>query len=112
MGGGTGCSRFIFYFEEEIGGTLVQNRVHFTRVEFGWHLEFTFTNRLIAWIVPCLSFQVTPEGEGVKFVAEIQIRTGPVGAWLNRREFAAISLHMREEGENLKKLLEGEGPPT
>jgi uncharacterized protein YndB with AHSA1/START domain len=98
----------IFYFEEEIGGTRMKKRVHFTRVEPGRHLEFTFTNRVLALIVPRLSFHVTPEADGVRVDAEIRIRTGPLGAWLNRREFDAVRVHMREEGQNLKRLLERE----
>ena len=42
----------------------------------------------------------------MRFEAEIVIRTGPVGAWLNRREFDAVREHMREEGENLRAILE------
>ena len=102
----------VFYFEEEIGGTLMKKRVHFTRVEPSRHIEFTFTNPLLALIVPRLSFQIAPDGEGVQFTAEIHIRTGPVGAWLNRREFNAVLRHMREEGENLKQLLEGDPLPA
>jgi hypothetical protein len=49
------------------------------------------------------------EAEGIRFIAELHIRTGPVGAWLNRREFNAVRQHMREEGENLKRILEAEG---
>jgi uncharacterized protein YndB with AHSA1/START domain len=97
----------VFYFEETIGGTRMKKRVHFTRVERDRHLEFTFTHRLLAVIVPRLSFHMEPEGEGTRFDAEIEIRTGPIGAWLNRREFEAVRRHMREEGENLKRIIEG-----
>lgn len=96
----------VFYFEEVIGGTLMKKRVHFTRVEPNRHIEFTFTNRLLALVVPRLSFHFEPEGDGTRVEAEIQVRTGPIGAWLNRREFDAVRQHMREEGENLKKILE------
>lgn len=97
----------IFYFEEIIGGKRMKKRVHFTRVVPDRHLEFTFTNRLLALVVPRLAFRFAPQGEGTRFEAEIQIRTGPIGAWLNRREFDAVRQHMREEGENLKRMLEG-----
>jgi len=99
----------IFYFEEIIGGTRMKKRVHFTRVQRNRHLEFTFTNRLLAFIVPRLSFHFEPEGTGTRFDAEIVIRTGPIGARLNRREFQAVRQHMREEGESLKRILEGAG---
>jgi hypothetical protein len=95
-----------FYFEEVIGGTLLRKRVVFTRIEADRHIEFTFTNRLLRLILPSIRFMYEPEGEGVRFTQEIRIRTGPVGAWLNRREFDAVRLHMKEEGENLKAFLE------
>jgi hypothetical protein len=41
--------------------------------------------------------------------AEIHVRTGPLGAWLNRKEFDAVRRHMREECENLKRIVEA-GP--
>jgi hypothetical protein len=96
----------VFCFEEVIGGKRMNKRVVFTRVEPNRHIEFTFVNRLLALILPRFVFRYEPEGDGVRFTAEIHIRTGPVGAWLNRREFEAVRRHMREEGENLKRLLE------
>jgi uncharacterized protein YndB with AHSA1/START domain len=98
-----------FYFEEVIGGKLMKKRVVFTRIEPGRLIEFTFTNRLLRFILPRMTFGAEPEGEGVRFRAAIHIRTGPIGAWLNRREFDAVRQHMREEGENLKRLLESGG---
>jgi hypothetical protein len=102
----------VFHFEETIGGKRMKKRVHFTRVEPDRHVEFTFTNRLLALIVPRLSFHFEPERGGTRFEAEIVVRTGPLGAWLNRREFDAVRQHMREEGENLKALLEAPAPPV
>jgi hypothetical protein len=98
----------VFYFEEMIGGKPMNKRVVFTHVEPDRHLEFTFTNRLLRLILPRMVFRFEPEAGGVRFAAEIVIRTGPIGAWLNRREFDAVRRHMREEGENLKRILETE----
>jgi len=98
-----------FYFEEVIGGTLLRKRVEFTHIEADRHIEFAFTNRLLRLILPSIRFCIDPEGEGVRFTQEIRIRTGPVGAWLNRREFDAVRRHMKEEGENLKQILESGG---
>ncbi len=78
----------------------------FTRIEADRQIEFTFTNRLLRLILPSIRFVIEPEGNGVRFTQEIRIRTGPVGAWLSRREFDAVRQHMKEEGENLKQLLE------
>ncbi len=97
-----------FYFEEIIGGQKMKKRVVFTRVVPDRHIEFTFTNRLLRLLLPRILFRYEPVQEGVRFTAELHIRTGPIGAWLNRREFDAVRQHMREEGENLKRILEAE----
>jgi len=49
------------------------------------------------------------EGDGYQVVQEVHVRTGPLGSWLNRRELDAVRKHMKEEGENLKRLLESGG---
>lgn len=100
----------VFYFEEVIGGKLMKKRVEFTRIELNRHVEFTFANRILRLILPRLLFHIEPEAGGARFTAEIHLRTGPIGAWLNRREFAAVQQHMREEGENLKRILEAQTP--
>lgn len=95
-----------FYFEERIGGQLMKKRVRFTRITPNRHIEFAPTNGLIRLILPRLLFAIEPQGDQCRFIAEIHIRTGPIGAKLNAREFNAVRQHMREEGENLKRLLE------
>lgn len=95
-----------FYFEEVIGGKLMKKHVVFTRVCRDRHLEFTFTNRFLRLFLPRIAFHADPREGGILVTAEMQVRTGPIGAWLNRKEFDAVRQHMREEGENLKRILE------
>lgn len=97
-----------FYFEEYIGGKLLKKTVRFTRIEPGRYIEFEPTCWLMRLLVPRLSFKILPQGEASLFIARIPIRTGPVGAWLNRREFNAVRQHMKEEGDNLKRMIESE----
>jgi hypothetical protein len=97
-----------FYFEERIAGKLLKKRVRFTRIVPGRLIEFILTNPLFRLVLPSISFEIEPAGDGVRVTQTIQIRTGPIGAWLNRREFDAVRKHMDEEGENLKRILEGE----
>jgi hypothetical protein len=97
-----------FYFEEQIGGKLLEKTVRFTKIEPGRYIEFEPTGWLMRLIMPRLSFEVQPQGGDSLFIARITIRTGPVGAWLNRREFSAVRQHMKEEGENLKRIVEAE----
>jgi hypothetical protein len=98
----------VVYFEEVIGGKMMRKRVVFTRIVPDRHVEFAFTNRFFRLIMPRMVFRYEPTDGGVVFTTENHIRTGPIGAWLNRREFDAVREHMREEGENLKRILEGE----
>ena len=96
----------VFGFEERIAGKKIRKEVVFTRVEPRRHMEFAPTSRLLSLLLPRLVCRVEPEGDGVRFDAEIHVRTGPIGAWLNRKEFNAVRRHMAEEGRNLKALLE------
>jgi hypothetical protein len=99
----------VFYFEETIAGEHQKKRVFFTRVERGRYMEFAPTSRLFRLFLPRLSFGVEPQGEAVRFTAEIVIRLGPLSTKMHERELAAVRRHMSEEGENLKRLLEGAG---
>lgn len=95
-----------FYFEETVGGKLLKKTVRFTRVEPYRYIEFEPTWWLMRLFVPRFSFEIVPQDEASLFIARIPIRTGPIGARLNRRDFDAVRRHMREEGRNLKALLE------
>ena len=94
------------YFEERIGGDLKKQTVRYTEVESERYIEFTPTSRLIRLVLPHMSFTFEPDADGSRVTQRIKVRTGPIGAKLNRREFDAIRLHMREEGENLKRIIE------
>lgn len=100
----------VFEFEEKIHGKLLKKRAAYTRVVDGQYIEFAPTTRFLRFFLPRMLFRIEPEADGCKFTAETHIRTGPIGAWLNRKEFEAVRQHMREEGENLKKLLEKDIP--
>ena len=94
------------YFEEVIGGELKKQTVRYTEVERARYIELQPTRRLIRLLLPHISFTIEPENSGCRLIQRIKIRTGPIGARFNRREFDAVRTHMREEGENLKTLVE------
>ena len=94
-----------FYFEERIAGKLLKKRVRFTRIESG-RIEFALTNPLFRLVLPWIAFAIVAEGGQVRVTQTIPIRTGPLGAWLNRREFEAVRVHMAEEATNMKQILE------
>lgn len=96
------------YFEEEIAGKLQRKTVEFTEIDPDRYIEFRPTSRVIGLLMPHISFTITPRSDGCELLQRIRVRTGPIGARLNRREFDAVREHMREEGENLKQISENE----
>lgn len=95
------------YFEEVIAGKLLKKEVRYTRIVPNTHIEFAPTFWLMRLLLPRLVFRVEALGpDQIRFIAEIVVRTGPVGTWLNRREFDAVREHMRVEGINLKRFAE------
>lgn len=96
----------IFYFEERIGGKLMKKTVRISRIIPNAYIEFEPTWWLMRLVMPRLSFEIKQKEENCQFVAKIPIRTGPIGAYLNRREFNAVRQHMAEEGQNLKSMME------
>ncbi len=97
----------VFYFEEYIAGKLLKKRVRFTRIEADKHIEFAPTFWLLRLFLPRFVFHIDVDGDRCKFAARIRIRIGPLAKRLHQREFDAVRQHMREEGQNLKRLLEG-----
>ena len=96
-----------FYFEEVIVGKLLKKSVQFTRVEEDSHIEFAPTFWLMRLFLPRLVFRAEVTGPGTfRFIAEIFLRVGPLGAQLNKREFDAVREHMRIEGVNFKHYAE------
>lgn len=96
-----------FRLEERIGGKVIRRTMVLTNVVPAGLVEFAPANRFVRLLMPRLSFRIAEVPDGSRLEAEIRVRTGPVGAWLNRREFDAVRRHMREECENLKRIVEG-----
>lgn len=94
------------YFKEWIAGKRRTKTVRFTRVEPDRYIEFKPTSLLVGLLLPHISFTIIPRPEGCELTQRIKVRTGPIGARLNRREFDAVREHMREEGENMGRIFE------
>jgi uncharacterized protein YndB with AHSA1/START domain len=94
------------YFEERIGHQLIKREVVYTRIVPNHYIEFALTTWLFRLFMPRLFFEMRPEGEGTRFIAEIHLRLGPISKWLNRKDLEDVRQHMKEEGENLKQLME------
>jgi hypothetical protein len=92
-------------FDETVGGKRQRKRMVFTRVDDG-RIEFAPVSRLIRLLLPRVVFDITPDGDGCRFIQEVHVRVGPLGARLNQKEFEAVQQHMEEEGSYLKALME------
>jgi hypothetical protein len=102
-----------FSLRERIGGRELERTMVITRLQPGRMLEFAPNHRFVRFLMPRLLFRMAPIGRGAcRLSAEIHVRTGPLGAWLNRREFDAVRRHMREECQNLKRIVEGDADGT
>jgi hypothetical protein len=96
-----------FSFREKIAGRTQQKVVRITEVQPDRYFAFQPTNPIFRFFLPRLSFGFEPTPAGFSFRAIIDLHAiGPLGMRLNRREFDAVEQHMREEGLNLKRLLE------
>ena len=96
------------YFEERIAGKLQKKTVRFVEVTPSRYMEFKPTSLLVGLLMPHISFAIDARSDGCELTQRIEVRTGPIGTRLNKREFDAVRTHMREEGENLKDILENE----
>ena len=98
-----------FYFEERINGQLLKRTMRFTRVVPARHLEFAPDSRLIRFFLRRVVFAIEPVGTGCRLTQSLHVRIGPIGYRLNRRGFAAVEQHIRQEGQNMKAILEAAG---
>ena len=59
-------------------------------------------------LLPGGAFMITPNDVGSRFTASIGYRFGAVTERLFSRRIAALGTHLREEGANLKRLVEAD----
>ena len=93
------------YFEEYLHGKLHKGKFLCSRVEPDRKIEYRplFPMSIIC---PKGSFIIKPKGECCIFTATTYLRVGPLFSRLAKNNIEAIRKHIKEEGENLKRLLE------
>lgn len=99
----------VLYAEEYLDGKLEQLSFEITRFTRGELIEYKllFPHSIIS---PGGSFSVKPlNGEGSVFTATLSFRFGWLLSKIAKKRINAIRGHMREEGDNLKLLLEYSG---
>lgn len=95
----------VLFASEILHGVLHRLRFRMTRIEPGRFMGFRVLG-LIGLLVPTGYFSVEPTAVGARFCAGLQVRGGWLLRFLMPGHYRALTTHMREEGENLKQLLE------
>lgn len=95
----------VVYFEEYFHGKLHKAKSKITKVEENKRIEFVnlFPTSILA---PKGSFIIEPRGRSCIFTATLSIRFGWIIPRFTKSRLDDLKKHMKEEGENLKKLLE------
>ena len=98
----------VAYFEEYLHGKIHKAKFICTKV---------VSNRLIEYrppfplsiIFPGNQFIIEPVDEGnCIFTATVRARMGPLSKRLSRKRLEGVKRHMKEEGENLKAVVENQ----
>lgn len=97
----------IVYYEEYLHGELHKIRSKITKVEKNKRIEFKNLFP-ISIICPKGSFIIKPRGDNCIFTSTLSFRFGYIFLKLAKSRVEALKKHIREEGENLKRLLEKE----
>ncbi|MGD2103389.1 MAG: SRPBCC family protein [Acidimicrobiia bacterium] len=90
---------------EDLGGTREVLRFEMTSIEPPHRFEYRIRGP-ISMLLPGGAFTVTPHNGVSRFTATISYRFGAVTELLFRGRMSTLAEHMREEGENLKRIIE------
>jgi len=95
----------VLYIEECLHGKLHKMKFLGTKVESNERIEYKllFPTSIIC---PRGSFIVEPKGQSCIFTATLSFRFGTIFSRFAQPRVEALKKHMKEEGENLKRLLE------
>jgi hypothetical protein len=102
----------VVYAEEYIHGKLHKLKFVITKVVPNREIEYVPLSRLLRIYFPKNTFTIEAKGDSCVFTATACVRFGRIFKTLakSKLEFGLSSVrkHMKEEGENLKKILESE----
>jgi uncharacterized protein YndB with AHSA1/START domain len=100
----------VLYAEEYIHGKLHKLKFLITKVVPNREIEYTPLSRFLRIYFPKNTFTIEPKGDSCVFTATAQLRVGRIVKALakNKLEYglSCVKKHMKEEGENLKRILE------
>ena len=90
---------------EDLGGTREVLQLEMTSIDPPHGFEYRIRGP-ISLLLPGGAFAVVSAGGGARFTATISYRFGRLTECLFNRRTAALRSHMKEEGENLKRIVE------
>lgn len=103
----------LVYAEEYMHGKLHKLTFVITKVVPGEVIEFAPASRLLRIYFPLNRFTIKAQGDTCTFTTTGTVRVGRLVKTFARKKLeqglASVRKHMKEEGENLKKILEAEG---
>ncbi len=95
----------VLYTEEDLRGHVLKLSIKITTITPHHVIGF----QTVGWLrlfVPRGSFEIDPVPTGCQVTATLVFRAGRILSRLGRKILEAVVQHMKEEGENLKKLIE------
>lgn len=95
----------ILYAEEDISGDFLKMRSKMTKIIPNKLYRFKTVGGLKILLAGG-SFEIEPSKNGSIFIATLDFHMGNLLSKLVKKKVQQISQHMKEEGENLKKILE------
>lgn len=102
--GGPAQEGSVLYIEEYVHGELHKMTFRMTKIE-PTRIEYDVSFPLSV-VCPRGSFHIHPKGKSCVFTATLTFRFGALLRILFEKRVDALRMHMKEEGENLKQLLE------
>lgn len=100
----------VVYAEEYIHGKLHKLKFTVTKVEPNKRIEYTPTSKFLRIYFPKNEFIIEQKGDSCLFIASATCRIGWIAKTFFKKAIdkglSSAKKHMREEGENLKKIME------
>jgi len=93
------------YCEELMHGKLHRMKGRIVKLRENRYVEYRFSFPT-SLICPGGTFAIEPDGSNSTFVATLSFRLGGVLSRLAKKRMDSVEDHMREEGLNLKRILE------
>lgn len=100
----------IAYAEEYLHGKLHKLKFRISKIVPNREIEYIPPSRILRIFFPKNRFKIEPSENGCMFTAEIYLRIGRIAKTLAKHQLEiglrSVQRHMKEEGENLKRILE------